>query len=266
MHESSLSLLCDPETRDPLRLGTDALVNPKSGRCYPLREGIPVFIEAASGLNRKYQQMYDRIAPGYDLADRLGRFYLWLKREEDYRQGLINELELPSAGRVLEVSIGTGLNVPYFPVGVGVFGLDLSWGMLKKCRKNLIKWKRTAELLQGEGERLPFKDDSFDAVLHVGGINFFNDRAQAIREMVRVVRPGAKIVIVDETEKAVKGGYEKTPLIEGYFKGRDKAVRCPIDLVPPGMPEVQADELFGGRIYRLSFRKPRITCPSPPPW
>lgn len=265
MNEPDLALVCDPETHDPLQLGTDALVNPKTGRRYPMREGIPVFIGAVSGPNRKYQKMYDRLAPGYDIADLLGRCYLWLRREKDYREGFIDALELPPAGRVLDVSVGTGLSIPYFSPAMEVHGLDLSWGMLKRCRKNLVKWRRTAALSQGEGERLPFRDDSFDAVLHVGGINFFNDKAKAIREMVRVARPGARIVIVDETEKAVKGGYERNPLIRTYYQGREKPVGCPIDHVPPGMLEVQAEEQFAGRIYRLSFRKPRVTFPSPLP-
>ena len=54
------------------------------------------------------------------------------------------------------------------------------------------------DLFLGNAECLPFADESFDVVFHVGGINFFNDRAKAIREMIRVAKPGSKILIADE--------------------------------------------------------------------
>jgi ubiquinone/menaquinone biosynthesis C-methylase UbiE len=256
MNLPSLDCFCDPHTQDPLELRGDALVNLRSGRRYPIREGMPVFIDAVTGPNRKFQQMYDRIAPIYDAGDLLGRIYLWLRRIKNFRSSIIAELQLPPAGRLLEVSVGTGLNLRHIPAETQAFGLELSWGMLRKCRKNLRRWNRTAQLCQGEGENLPFRDNSFDAVLHVGGINFFNDKGRAIREMVRVARPGAKIVISDETEAAVKGVYEKNPMIGKEYRGRDETVRCPIDELPAGMLEVRARELFGGKMYCLSFRKP----------
>ena len=88
-----LELLSDPETHDPLELGDNCLINPKSGQSYPIREGIAVFLQEASGRNRKYQTMYDRLAPGYDLAERL--FY-WISRKPDRRLGFIPELEVPA--------------------------------------------------------------------------------------------------------------------------------------------------------------------------
>ena len=256
MNSATIVLLSAPGTDDPLELRAGALVDPKTGCRYALRDGIPLFCESVTGQNRKYQQMYDRIARGYDIGDLLGRFYVWLRRAKNPRVTLVAELELPPSGRVLEVSVGTGLNLLQMPPTVEAFGLDLSWGMLAKCRRNLAKWKRSAELFQGEGENLPFKGNSFDAVLHVGGINFFNDKARAMREMVRVAKPGAKIVISDETEEAVKGVYEKNPLLKGYFNNRDQPVRCPINEVPPGMLEMRATELLFAKLYCLSFRKP----------
>ena len=58
-------------------------------------------------------------------------------------------------------------------------------------------------------EALPYKDNSFDSVFHVGGINFFNDKKAAIEEMIRVAKPNTKITIVDETSKWVKKSIKK---------------------------------------------------------
>jgi hypothetical protein len=74
--------------------------------------------------------------------------------------------------------------------------------------------------------------------------------------MIRVARPGTKILIVDETEKVVSRQYRKNPLTRRYFAGRDQAVACPIDLVPTGMGEIEARQFAEGKPYCLTFRKP----------
>jgi ubiquinone/menaquinone biosynthesis C-methylase UbiE len=253
MNQSALEILCDPDTHAPLTQQGNALVNPKSGKRFPVRDGLPCFVEAATGVNRKYQSLYDRIAPFYDVGEHA---YFWLTRKESYRVFLRNALEVPSNARVLEVAVGTGANLPYLPVDVEFCGLDLSWGMLKRCRRNLRRWKREAFLCQGEAERLPFRDASFDVVFHVGGINFFDDRFRAIRELVRVARPGTRIVIADETEQAVRTIYERMPFVKRFFKSRETEVNIPTELIPNDMREVRAETVFDGLVYVLSFRTP----------
>jgi len=266
MQESALSVLCDPITHESLELRNEVsahgapsqfLINPHSGKRFVLRDGIPVFLDeaAVSGLNRKYQKLYDRIAVGYDLA---GELYAFFRRVNlrAMRGGYLDELEIKDGDRVLEVSVGTGLNIRYLPSSVEFYGLDLSWGMLQKCRRNLRKWRREASLFYGEAENLPFKDASFDVVFHFGGINFFNDKGRAIREMIRVTKPGTKLVISDETEKHVKGMYEKAPVVGKYFKQRSEVVSAPADLVPQEMLEIRLTEFREGSLYCLTFRKP----------
>jgi ubiquinone/menaquinone biosynthesis C-methylase UbiE len=248
------TLYCDPRTRVPLALSGDALVNPETGRRYQIRDGIPIFFDGVTGLNRKYQTMYDRLSYGYDFAERA---YKWIVRKPDHRLDYIKELEIGAGARVLEVSVGTGANLAYLPGDAELFGLDLSWGMLRYCRRNLIKWKRAAQICQGEAEHLPFPDAAFDCVFHVGGINFFNDKAGAIQEMIRVARPGTKIVIVDETAQVITGDYRMNPMTRKYFEGvSGDAATCPIDLVPAEMTSVEAHGIARGKLYCLTFRTP----------
>jgi len=150
--------------------------------------------------------------------------------------------------------VGTGLNFQYLPRGVKLTGLDLSPEMLMNCERNLRRWDLEADLCLGNAESLPYADESFDVVFHVGGINFFNDRAKAIREMIRVAKPGSLLMISDETEKHVKQVYEKQP--GGMWKDRKEPVKAPVDLIPPEMEDVQLIELRNGDTYTLTFRKP----------
>ena len=256
MNSEILSLLCDPDTRYAFELEENALRNTATGRVYPIREGIPLFVSTLTGPNLRFQTMYDRIAPGYDLAEWL---YRTLLRKPDYRLEYLSELEIRPGARVLEVSVGTGANLRYLPRDIDFYGIDLSWGMLRKCRKNLKKWGREAKLFQGEAGRLPFCAEAFDCVFHVGGINFFTHKERAIKEMIWVAKPGTKIVIVDETEKVVRDHYQRNPTTKGYFEPGSESVRCPVDLVPEEMEEVKAREIFGGKLYCLTFRKPRST-------
>jgi len=78
-----------------------------------------------------------------------------------------------------------------------VVGVDISISMLRYARK-IAKRYQNVVLIRANASHLPLKDSYFDAVFHVGGINTFEEKELAIREMFRVARMGAKIVIVDE--------------------------------------------------------------------
>ena len=262
MESDVLSLLCDPDTRYSFEVEAGNLRNTATGRVYPMRDGIPLFVSTVTGSNLKYQNLYDRLAPGYDLAEKL---YRWFTRKPDFRLEYLKELEIIPNARMLEISVGTGANLRYLPENIDFYGIDLSWGMLRKCQKNLRKWHRKAHLFQAEAERLPFRVEAFDCVYHVGGINFFTDKARAIKEMIWVAKPGTKIVIVDETEKEIRNNYQRNPATFRHFEPGSEKVRCPIHLVPEEMLEVKAREIANGRLYCLTFRKPLMTRGGPAP-
>ena len=266
MESDILSLICDPITHDSLEIETvldsngckqELLVNRKTGKCFPIREGIPIFLEneAISGSNKKYQSMYDRVAPLYDFSTWAYSHWKGMNVEARLREYL-DGLEVKDGDRVLEVSVGTGRNLQFLPRSAQYFGLDISWGMLKQCQRNARKWKLDVALFMGNAECLPFKDESFDVVFHFGGINFFNDRAAAIREMIRVAKPGTKFVIGDENEELAQR-YENIPVMDGWYGNRAQAITAPVDLLPPEMQEVRVKDIAGGDLYCLSFRKPK---------
>jgi ubiquinone/menaquinone biosynthesis C-methylase UbiE len=252
-------LYCDPLDHGPLDRQSDGLRNPRTNVLYPFRDGIPVFVtpSAIDGPNGRYQRLYDRVAPFYDVSTRL---YAWLKSgAEQIRRGVyLKLLELPPSARFLEVSVGTGANWSYLRGDLQFHGLDLSWGMLTRCRRRVRRLHLEAELCQGLAEHLPYPENSFDCVFHMGGINFFTDPAAALREMVRVARPGTRLVVVDETEEFAQR-HEKGFAAKAFYGKRPRTIKPPSDLLPPGMEEVRLDTVWAGDLYVLSFRKPGKT-------
>jgi ubiquinone/menaquinone biosynthesis C-methylase UbiE len=256
----TLALLRSPYTGDSLQEvseGNHEVLVSKSGERFPVRDGIPVFLEPEklTGSNQKYNQLYETIGGFYDDIQRVACALRGVS-PSDYFWDYLRFLEIHPGDSMLETSIGTGLNYKYLPRGIQAFGLDLSMEMLTNCQANLRRWELAVELFQGNAEELPFADNSFDVVFHVGGINFFNDRAKAIREMIRVAKPGSRLLIADETEEHVKSAYERSPVIGRYFKKRQEAVAAPIDMVPTEMWEIHLELLRDGQFYALTFRKP----------
>jgi ubiquinone/menaquinone biosynthesis C-methylase UbiE len=264
----TLDLLRSPVSLEPLLLleehDLQVLASP-SGERFPIRNGIPTLLRPTdrTGLNRKYNHLYETIGGFYDDIQRVTCALTGFKRD-DYVMSYLGLLEVKPGDAVLETSVGTGLNFNYLPRGVKLFGLDLSSEMLANCQANLRRWGLHADLFQGNAEHLPFADSSFDVVFHVGGINFFNDRAAAIEEMIRVAKPGSLLLIADETEEHVQSSFETAPLIGLFFKNRKAPVAAPVDLVPRTMRQVRLTTLnvIGkNRFYALTFRKPSATTP-----
>jgi ubiquinone/menaquinone biosynthesis C-methylase UbiE/uncharacterized protein YbaR (Trm112 family) len=262
MDPETAALLRDPLTKEPLELVQEAcrqfLLNPRSGRRFPIRDGIPVFVEPGElgGRNRQFRKLYDRVAIFYDAQSHIYAFLSGQKLGA-LRRGFLTELEFRPGDRVLEVSVGTAWNLRLLPPAIDFYGLDLSWGMLQKGRRNLRRWKREAHLFCGEAENLPFADESFDVVFQLGGLNFFNDKGKAVREMIRVAKPGTRLLISDENEKQIRDLYQKIPILGRRLWRRHEGLGPPLDLIPAGMEERTVRDHADSRFYTLTFRKPR---------
>ncbi|MDE3137410.1 MAG: methyltransferase domain-containing protein [Acidobacteriota bacterium] len=261
MDLETAALLRDPLTRDPLELVREAdqpfLLNPHLGRRFPIRDGIPVFVKLGEleGRNRQFRKLYDRVAIFYDVQSHIYAF-LFGQNLRALRSGFLAELEFRPGDRVLEVSVGTAWNLRLLPPEIDFYGLDLSWGMLAKARRNLRCWKREARLFCGEGENLPFSDNCFDVVFQLGGLNFFNDKGRAIREMVRVARPGTRLLISDENEKQIRALYRKIPILGRRLWHHREGLGPPLDLLPASVEQPTVRHHADARFYTLTFRKP----------
>ena len=261
-----LALLRDPKGLGKLDVEGASLVSRSGSRRYPIIDSMPSFIgEAQLGpQNRKFQRMYDWMCHIYDAGQAVGDVVLG-GRIAEARRRVAAALHLRPGHRLLYTSVGTGADLRYLgeqaPLGSLEFvGLDLSMGMLRRCRKRIRGLEATSLLVQANAEELPFADQAFDAVLHVGGINFFDRPEVAAREMLRVAKQGARIVVADETERVVTGSYQRYPLTRAYFKGAATDFN-PRSWIPEGAVDPRYEEFWDGRMYILTFRAPTLRSP-----
>src|SRR5512139_2421671 len=102
-----------------------------------------------------------------------------------------------ATGKVLEVAIGTGRNLPFYPKDVALTGIELSPGMLEIARHRAAELGLQQELIEGDAEALPFDAGSFDTVVCVLALCAIPQHDKAIEEMSRVLKPGGKLLLLD---------------------------------------------------------------------
>ena len=134
---------------------------------------------------------YERIAPFYDFLD--GPFEQ--RRYRFIRPHLFAGL----SGRILDAGVGTGRNIPYYPEGAVVTGVDLSPAMLGRARARAQEVGRAVDLQLMDVTKLEFPDASFDAAVASFLFCVLPDemQADALRELRRVVKPGGALRLLE---------------------------------------------------------------------
>ncbi len=94
-----------------------------------------------------------------------------------------------ASGQVLEVAVGTGLNLCHYPDGVQLTGIDLSPAMLRIAHQRAAQLGRTVDLRLGDAQALEFPDACFDTVVCTFSLCAIPDHRRALTQMIRVLRP-----------------------------------------------------------------------------
>ena len=144
------------------------------------------------------QRTYDRIAPIYDLLDGI--------YEQAWKRRLRRALFRHAHGRLLDVGVGTGCNMPFYPARAVVTGIDTSAGMLIKARQRARALGLAIDLRACNLLALEFADASFDTVAVTFVLLCLPDALQvpALSELRRVCRPDGRVLVLDyrRSEKA----------------------------------------------------------------
>ena len=220
-------------------------------RFYPIRDGLLIAQGELSGNNR--------IAAAFYNSDRWLQFRPWeqlflktLGGLPGARMQILRHLGHLQRGSLLEVGVGDGENVALLPRSLRITGIDIAERPLAACRDRYPE--RGLFLALAEGERLPFADGSFDAVLSVGGFNFYSDPQCALKEMARVTRPGGRIVVADELPDLFEWGWGHLiglPRLDDWLMRRFWLGPEFTDMVLGTRLDVQA-------VVRAALRRPEI--------
>jgi ubiquinone/menaquinone biosynthesis C-methylase UbiE len=136
------------------------------------------------------EHKYDRFARIYDLMEKPIEKVTFSHLREKFRSLL--------EGKVLEVGVGTGKNIPYYPEDVEVTGIDFSKGMLVKAQKRIDRLSvRNVSLIEMDVEDMQFSSESFDTVLSTFVFCTVPNPIRGLEEVYRVLKPGGKAVFIE---------------------------------------------------------------------
>jgi len=212
------------------------------------RDGKPRDVRKATETVRRF---YDRVAPGYDRAIRLVERVLL----GDGRSWVAAH----ARGATLEIAIGTGRNLPYYPEHVHLVGIDLSPAMLALAQERARRLDRPVDLQVGDAQALDFPDESFDTVVSTLSLCTIPDPERAVREAARVLRPGGRLVLLEHVRSphlVVRGVQFLLEPLTVHLE-HDHLLREPLtDLQAAGLLVERVERSRLGLIERVVARKP----------
>lgn len=199
-------------------------------------------------INQVIKNRYNRVSSIYDVMDKMIK--------SDWRNELISQVQ----GKVLEVGVGTGANLAYYPLEAEVIGIDFSSGMLKKARAKLeeLENRKTIELVEMDAQELEFPDDSFDFIISTCVYCSVPDPVKGFQEMRRVCKPEGKILMLEHmrSENPVMGSLMdvSNPLVVKLWGANIN--RRTLDNIQNAGLKIETNEKLMGTIMRKLVLKP----------
>jgi len=140
-------------------------------------------------MTERTRARYQRIAPIYDRMETMSerRFRTWRPQVWSLVQG----------PKVLEVGVGTGKNMSYYPQGLAITAIDLTPGMLERAKTRAQALNLDVDLQLGDVQALDFPDNIFDDVVATCVFCSVPDPVLGLREIARVVKPGGQVLLLE---------------------------------------------------------------------
>ena len=199
----------------------------------------------------RLKRIYEKQAPRYDRSIAFWEKVLF----RDGRQWVCSRAQ----GEVLEVAIGTGRNLTFYPAGVRMTGIDLSPAMLERARERAGELGMEVDLREGDAQDLPFPGGSFDTVVCTLSLCNVPDDRRAVAEMKRVLRPGGRLLLLDHIRAASGLGRAVQKALEFVWVRLEgeHLLRRPLEHAKAEGLRIEERERYKrGIVERVSARKP----------
>jgi ubiquinone/menaquinone biosynthesis C-methylase UbiE len=208
-------------------------------------------VSATQDQTAKVLRAWEKSAPSYDKQIAL--------LEKVWFAGGREWLTARAQGRVLEVAVGTGRNLPFYTADVSVTGIELSPAMLAIARQRAADLGTDVDLRTGDAQALPFDDQAFDTVVCALSLCTIPEPATAIGEMRRVLVPGGRLLLLDHIGSTWPPIRAAQWLLERVTirSAGEHFTRRQLPLVwAAGFDIVEDQRLKAGSIERIFARKP----------
>jgi ubiquinone/menaquinone biosynthesis C-methylase UbiE len=212
---------------------------------------------ATSDTHQRLRRYWDRHARSYDRQ--MGFFDRTLFGES--RSWICEQ----ATGDVLEVAIGTGLNLTHYPADVRLTGIEWSPAMLDIARRRAAELDRAVDLAEGDAHALAYPEASFDTVVCTLSLCAIPDPSRAVAEMTRVLRPGGRLLLLDH----VAGSNWPVRAVQRLLElvtvplGGEHFLRRPLHQVQATSLTIEQQDRFKlGIVERIAARKPSEPTPS----
>ncbi len=207
----------------------------------------------AAPTTESVRNYYDRSATGYDSSIRL------------FERVLLGDGRAWAASRargdVLEIGIGTGRNLEFYPASARLVGVDVSQGMLAIARRRAKDLGRDIDLRQGDAESLMFADESFDTVVCTLVLCSVPDDRQTLSEVQRVLKHEGRLVLVEHVRSPLLPIRIVQQILEPLMlkTEHDHLLRDPVDhLTAQGFEIETSERMKWGIVERLVARNARF--------
>lgn len=204
--------------------------------------------------NEQIGRIFDRVAKRYDRQMRLSEWFLWFNS----RTWAVSQ----ARGQVLEIAVGTGLNLALYASETTVFGIDLSEKMLDLARRRATQHGLSdrVTLQAGDAQALDVPDESIDTVVSTYSFCTIPDPLSAAREAFRVLRPGGKFLLVEHGPSTRRWVRASQRVVDPFTIRlmADHLMRDPLPYLTQAGFTV-ADVEHGGRfglVFRVQANKP----------
>lgn len=234
----------------------EGVLSAPNGDKFPVSNGIPdlTWPPVLAKSDAETKTSYEDMADDYDVYAGLP-FVAYKTDEGEFREYMIDMLDLKPTDKVLEIGCGTGRGALHLAKRLGPGGKlylqEISPKLLSKTVPKLAAKNIEANISIANGSYLPFPDKTFDASHHFGGINTFAEIGRCLAELARVTKPGGKVVVGDE-------GF--APWLRDTEAGRimqnsNPLLKCdpPMHLLPVNATNVRLEYVVMNAFFLIEF-------------